>query len=724
MSIAKPIVASARVSRHVLTASTLGLALGAVASSANAQQTGSSSPTQLPAISVEGQTPHQDYKVDQSASPKRTQPIVDTPQTITIIPRQVIEDQKATTLRDVLRNTPGITFGAGEGGGGQGENLRIRGFDGSNDILLDGMRDSAVRNNRDPFNLEQVEVTKGAASTQSGRGSAGGSINQISKTPQLRRFATADVTVGTDDLKRATADVNMPLTEIGITGTALRLNVMAHDSGVAGRDYVENSRWGVAPSIAFGLGTPLRVTLSYLHQSDDNIPDYGIPGLSGVAPPVDLSSWYGVKGFNTEEQTTDIGTALFEYDVNDAVSLRNQFRYGESTRFNIVTIPRFPTGTTTAFPPGTQVNRGQNFRDSLNTLLVNQTDATFRFTTGPVAHTMVAGMEVARETYKNKGISLVGTVPSTSLYNPNPYGVAVGWAYNGSKTETEGDTLAFYLLDTIKLNEQWEITGGLRWDRYAAEATSTAVGGAVTEYTKTSRMLSWNAGIVYKPLPFGSVYAAASTSFNPSGEVPQTAVNATTSLADPQENVTYEVGTKWELLGERLLVSAALFQTTKTNERSTDPTGTTILDGERQVRGFELGAQGKITDAWQVFGGYTYMDSEIVKGGGANQGNELANTPRHSFSLWTSYDLPWDLRVAGGVQYVGERYFNDNNLVKNDSYVVVDAMVSYKVNDTFGLQLNAYNLFDEEYIDKAHGGGGHLIPGLGRTVMLSTSVSF
>lgn len=717
-------VASARASRHILTASTLGLALGgAVAAPAAAQETGGSAPAQLPAISVEGQT-QQDYKVDQSASPKRTQPILDTPQTITIIPRQVIEDQKATTLRDVLRNTPGITFGAGEGGGGQGENLRIRGFDGSNDILLDGVRDSAVRNNRDPFNLEQIEVTKGAASTQSGRGSAGGSINQISKAPKLQRFATGDVTVGTDSLKRATADVNMPLTDFGIPGTAVRLNVMAHDSGVAGRDEVENSRWGVAPSIAFGLGSPLRVTLSYFHQSDDNIPDYGLPAIGGVVPPVDRSNWYGIKGFNTEEQETDIGTALIEYDVNDAVSLRNQFRYGESTRFNIVTIPRFPTGTTTAFPPGTLVNRGQNFRDSRNTLLVNQTDGTFRFTTGPVSHTLVAGVEVARETYRNNGISLVGTAPPTSLYNPNPNGVALGWVHNGSKTETEGDTLAFYALDTIKLGEQWEISGGLRWDRYAAEATSTATGGAVTEYSKTSRMLSWNAGILYKPLPFGSVYAAASTSFNPSGEVPQTAVNATTSLSDPQKNITYEVGTKWELMNQRLLVNAALFQTTKTNERSTDVTGTTILDGERQVRGFELGATGKITDAWQVFGGYTYMDSEIVKGGGANQGNELANTPRHSFALWTSYDLPWDLRVAGGVQYIGERYFNDNNTVKNDSFVLVDAMVSYKLTDNFSLQLNAYNIFDEEYIDKAHGGGAHAIPGVGRTVMLSTSVSF
>lgn len=715
------VIRSTRLSRRILTASTLGLALSSPAALAQ-QASPAAQPETLPTIAVEGQGAAQEYKTDRSASSKRPTPLVDTPQSITVIPRAVIQDQNATTLRDVLRNSPGITFAAGEGGGTQGEQLRIRGFATSSDLFLDGMRDYSVVNNRDPFNLEQVEVVKGASSSYSGRGAAGGSIGQFSKTPNLKKSIEGSVTVGTAETRRATADINVPLTDMGVP-MAVRLNAMAHSSGVAGRDEAENKRWGVAPSVALGLGKPTRLTLSYLHEKHDNVPDYGLPTLNQRIPPVDMSNWYGVKGLNVEEQQRDILTGLIEHDVNDQVSLRNQLRYAQSSRLNIVTVPRFPTGTT-AFTPTTTVTRGQTGRDTENTQLINQTDATIKFATGPLAHTVITGVELSREEYEQRTLAFNGTVANANLFAPNASVRYPSWYYSGARVEAEGETVALYAFDTVRINEQWEASAGLRWDRFAAETKSYATTGALTAMERTDYLLSWNLGLVYKPAKNGSIYIAASTSYNPSAESLTAALTSATASTEPQKNVSYEIGTKWDLLDERLSLTAALFRTNKTNVRDTDSSGNSvILDGERQSQGLELGATGQITKEWSVFAGYTYIDSEVTR---ALQyvGNELANTARHSFSLWTTYETPWDVKVGGGLQYVGERYMTDANIGKMGAYTLFDAMVSYPVTQNVEVQLNGYNLFDKEYFDKAHGGGAHVIPGNGRTILLSTNVKF
>lgn len=717
-------VSSAHTQRPALAASTLGLAtlglaLGCVtgAAPALAQTAAPASATQqLPAISVEGA--NDSYKVDKSASVKRTETILDTPQSITVVPEKVIQEQAATTLRDVLRNVPGITFGAGEGGGGQGEQLRIRGFTANSDLYVDGIRDATPANNRDPFNLEQVEVVKGAASAYSGRGSTGGTVNMVSKAPRMQAFTAGTLTVGTASTKRVTADINRPLEGIGIDGTAVRLNVMAHDAGVSGRDEVENQRWGVAPSIAFGLGTPTRVTLSALYSKDDNVPDYGLPVLSGVIPPVDRSNWYGIRGLNQEKQEYGTVTLQIEHDAADWISLRNQTRYSEATRFNIVTIPRFPAGTV-AFTPATTVNRGQNGRDTKTISVVTQTDATLKFKTGVLDHALVVGFDLSHEKYTQRGLTISGTAPAANLFNPNYNVAGPGWSYSGARTRNTGRDFGLYAIDTVKIGEQWEVVGGARYDNFKADTNT----GTAT-YSLSDTMVSWQGAVVYKPVKTVSLYASASTSFNPSVEAAQSSLSATTVSLKPQENLSYEVGAKWDAIPDRLQLTAALFRTEKTNVRETDAAGTTvILDGERRVQGIELGVVGNITDTWQVIGGYSYQDSEITKAV-RYVGNEMANTPKNSFSLWSTYRLPHDITVGGGLQYVGKRQLNDANTATLDEYLLVDAMVSYQITDAVGLQLNAQNLFDKEYFDRAHGGGAHVIPGQGRTILLSTNLRF
>jgi catecholate siderophore receptor len=286
------------------------------------------------------------------ASPKYTEPLRDTPQTITIIPRTVIEEQGATTLRDVLRNVPGLTMTAGEGGTPAGDNLTLRGFSARNDIFIDGARDLGAQS-RDPFNLEQVEVVKGPGSSLTGRGSAGGSINLVSKAPTVNRFFSGTISGGSDATKRFTGDINLPIND----RAAFRLNLLAHDSGVAGRDVVNNQRWGVAPSFMYGLGTRTRLTLSYYYMGQDNISDYGIPWVPANSnalaeyrdqpAPVPRNTFYGFRDRDHENLDSHLATVKFERDFNDSITLRDQLRFGYSLRDSLATPPRLPDPNST-----------------------------------------------------------------------------------------------------------------------------------------------------------------------------------------------------------------------------------------------------------------------------------------------------------------------------------------------------------------------------------------
>lgn len=664
---------------------------------------------QLPTVTVEA-SDKSDYKVKESASPKFTAPLLNTPQTVTVVPKKVIEDQGATSLRDVLRNVSGISLSAGEGGTPNGDNLSIRGYNARTDIFIDGQRDIGGYF-RDSFNLEQVEVVKGPSSAYSGRGGTGGSINLITKAPALQQARSADVSVGTDDLRRIAADVNQPL-DIGIEGAAVRLNFMAHDSDVAGRDVVENSRWGFAPSLAFGLGTPTRINLDYTHITEENIPDYGLPYVSGAPANVDYSNFYGLALRDYEDIYADIGTIRVEHDFNDGLTLRNQTRYGNVSRDSLVTPPRLLS------LPARTVTRESRARDTVDTILNNQTDLTSRFATGDFTHTLVTGIELSRETSKSHGLT-VPSGPVANLDNPNPYDPFVTPATNTANTETDATAIGVYAFDTMKINEQWEVNGGLRWDQFDADFDNNTTR---TGFDRTDRNLSGRAGLVYKPAQNGSVYVAYGTSFNPSAE--SLTLTAATANLDPETSESYEIGTKWELLDAKLNVTSALFRTNKTNARTTDPIGAvTVLEGEQRVDGIELGATGQLTPEWQVFGGYTFMTSEVERSRvAAEVGKEVAQVPDHSFTLWTTYQLPEGWEVGGGGQYIGRRYSNNSNTNRVDGYWRFDATTAYQINDSVNARVNLYNLTDEEYIESV--GGGHAVPGAGRTVMLTTGVKF
>jgi len=709
--------------------------------------------TVTPEVVVTGQADPV-YKPQAVSSPKLQGPLRDIPQTITVVPEALIKEQGATSLRDVLRNVPGISIQAGEGGGGlPGDNLSIRGFNARTDFFIDGIRDYGAYS-RDPFNYEQIEVAKGPSSSTSGRGSTGGSINLVTKTPKLEPFYTGDFTGGSDSLFRATLDFNqpiflnsgspgmegiaggkgtkevLPVAPVEASGAAFRLNGLFHTQDVAGRDVVEQERWAIAPSLAFGLGTDTRLTFTYLHMEEDNVPEYGIPWVpantnpqlskfSDKAPPVNFDNFYGIRGYDYEDTTTDVAGILFEHDFSDRVRLRNFSRYARTERSSAITAPRFVDVNTSL-----AINRQLQRRDITTEIWANQTDLSIDFETGPLRHSLVVGLEFANEEQENQNGAQATNQPRTNLFNPNPNDRPLGPmpGLTNPVNEAEAFTISAYLFDKISIGEKWEISGGLRYDRVDAEYSSAGV-----FFDRTDDMLSWRAAIAFKPVENGNIYFGYGTSFNPSVDGNAgLALNDGNINLDPEETRTFELGTKWDLFEDRLSLTAAVFHTEKTNARTSDPTdpvAVTVLDGEQEVQGVELGFAGSITDWWRVFGGYTYLESEITKSNNAAEvGNELSNTPEHSFSLWTVFDLPYGFQLGGGANYVDTRYNNTANLRQAPDYWLFDAMLGYQISENFALRFNVYNIADERYIDRL--GGGHFVPGVGRTYSLSASIKF
>jgi catecholate siderophore receptor len=663
-----------------------------------------------------------------TASPKYTEPLRNTPQTITVIPQALMEAQSATTLRDVLRNVPGITIQAGEGGTPAGDQMAIRGFSARTDIFIDGVRDFGGYS-RDSFNLEQVEVTKGPASATSGRGSTGGSVNMVSKAPTLQASRAVSLSGGNADYKRGTLDLNQPVSGLG--GASLRLNAMWQDAGTPGRDVVENNRWGLAPSFAIGLRTPTRLTASYFRLQQDGIPDYGLPWVPATnvplaqyanqTPPVDFSNFYGMRNRDYEKTATDLGTVVVSHDVNSAFTVRNQVRYGVTDRDSLITSPRFVGNTST------DIRRTDwKSRDQTDTIAANQLDATARFRTGAVAHALVTGVDLSREIDENRTRIETGpAAPDTDLFHPNPDDPYVGGlAPNGASTKGTARSVAAYAFDTVKLGARWELSGGARWDSFDIRYDSIAATGVNTPFERTDDMVSWRGGAVFKPRPNGSVYVGAGTSFNPSAE--GLSLSASTVNLAPEQTRNYEVGTKWDLPRRRLSMNAAIFSTEKTNARTPgidpgDPP--TVLDGKQRVQGVELGTAGRLTSRWEIYGGYAFMSSRIRASNTAGElDNDLTLTPRHTFNLWTTFRLPWETTVGGGVQFMDAVFRNTLNTTEVPSYTVVSAMAAKEVTRHLTLRFNANNLADAHYVDRVS--GGHFIPGAGRSASLTAGFKF
>lgn len=684
------------------------------AAAASGSALAQSPPTVLPPVSVQTQG-----QVDEASPLKRTMTsqskyggeIMDTPQSITVVTEELMDEQHVTRMRDALRNVPGISLGSGEGGN-QGDTVFLRGFSTRGDMYLDGVRDFGSYN-RDTFALQSVEVLKGASSTIFGRGSTGGVINNVSKEPLSQNLNEVDVSGGTQPSGRGTGDFNYVFNE----KTALRMNVMAEYSETADRNYVNSQRWGLFPTLTFGMNTDLEINFNYLHQQEDNIPDLGIPFYFGAPAPVGRETFYGYADFDYEETQVDIVTNRVKWNIDSAVTLTNTLRYGNESRSQSPTAPRIPAGVTINTPQSAiNVTRSKPTSDRDYQNITDQSDFLVTAKTWDLSHTVNTGIEIAWETFDQTNFNISNNPAANFLY-PNTYQSTPIKGVVSSSSTTNTNSQAFYIQDKVGVTDWLDLLGGFRFDRFSAQFRNNVNSGNLNS---VDRIPSGRAAAVVKPTEQQSYYFNWGTSANPSAENFTLANN--TAAVNPETSEIYEVGAKYDLFEKTLGIQAAIYKLTKTNTRIPDPTGSFIvLDGRQWVQGGELSVVGKITDKWQTMSGLSVMSSDNSTTTPSQNGKELPNTPNLTWNIWTTYDIIPKLQVGGGLFYVGEYYADAANQNQIPAYYRIDLMSSYKIDERFGLQVNLQNLLDKRYYE---GSGGNVIPGAGRSAIFTGTYKF
>jgi catecholate siderophore receptor len=721
---------------------------------------------------------------DEVSLTKFTEPLLTTAQSVTVIPQFVVKDEGVTTLRDTLRNVPGISLAAGEAGA-QGDNLTIRGFTARNDIFLDGIRDFGSYF-RDSFNYEQVEALEGPAGIEFGRGSTGGVVNQESKVPTVQQFAHVETQFGTDKTRRITADLNKPMLGV-LGGSAVRLNLMGQESGVAGRD-AEVRRWGVAPSVSIGLNTKTRATLNYVHLQENDTPDYGLPWFNNTTAPGPIRhNYFGFPDENYLQTNDDILTLRVEHEFSPNLNLHTIARAANYPRQAQITepqicsnaplsvpvggvVPALPTSavntaipcpyTASSDPSTIVVNRNQIQTKSVEGDLWDQTEVTTRFRLLGFRNALVAGVEGGQEISNpirySYTINKINTVPSTPLLNPNAQQPFAGTQYITSIVHTKSESVGVYFVDTVKLGNLFEVSGGVRWDRFDTgynlwQPTPPTGGTATAPVAPISRVdeqPSYRAAFVYKPSSHGSVYFDYGTSFDPAASSLSLSIGLANSSAAPEENETYEAGVKWSFLNERLMTEGAVFRTEKDNARETDPTNANniVAAGNQLVKGVQFSMVGRLPRGMDIVAGYAYLNSDVIysKFFPTSVGYPLANVPKQTFNVFVTHRLPWRLNAGLGSNYVASRtasstvpyvptgYAPNPNgagfvvtsvaMKQVPGYWIFDAMLKRPITERLELQANVNNLLNRYYIDLPH--PSHLIPGAGANALIGINFKF
>jgi catecholate siderophore receptor len=664
------------------------------------------------------------------SSPKYRSAPVNIPQTITVVPQTVIQQQNVTSLRDAVRNVPGITMSAGEGGNYPGDKFNVRGFTAQSDMFVNGVRDIGAYS-RDIFNLEQVEVTKGPNSAISGRGSTGGAINMVTKTPKPRNDRVGTITIGSANQRRATVDMNQSLDVLGYPTAAVRLNAVTSEGGVPGNEVMRNKNWGIAPSLAIGLGTPTQVNLSYIRSEQDNIPSYG-PSTYDQVPSINTRKFFGLRGLDFERVSSNGLTLRVDHNFGRNTQLTNQTVRQASEVNRIVTPATYTPPANPGDPvPANHGNRAPKTHAFDNDIVTNQTNLATTFKTGSLTHNVTAGFEVSRE-HSDRGNLLIdttgyGAAPKiTDFTRPSADADYTPSYQRVMNRRVKATSLGAYLFESVQIHPKIEVSGGLRWDSYDPEYVDSASLASGVQAKKSSAV-SGRAAVTVKPTANSSMYVSYGTSFNPSNEnLALDALDTALVKLDPEKSRTYEVGSKWELFKQRLLATFAIFRTEKYNARTSnpaDPSVGTILAGKVRSQGGEVGLIGDINPRWNVMAGYSYLEAKTLASLDTSKiGAPELNVPKHSVSLWTNYQLSPAFSVGGGARYVDKRLLRNTETVTTyvPSYHTYDLVAAYKLNPYVDLRLNLQNLSDKLYYDS----GRMWTPAPGRSVALTTTVKF
>lgn len=718
--------------------------------------------TELPTVRVEAnaeQSGKESYQATSTKIGKGKQELRDVPQSVTVVTERLIDDRNLDTMKDVLHNTAGISFLAAEGGE---EDIRLRGFSlqATGDIFVDGMRDPAFYE-RDTFNYDRLEVMRGSASMLFGRGSTGGVVNQVNKEPLLMDQKEITATVGSGQYARIVGDINVMTSET----SALRVAAMATRADNYGNGI---DKEGIAPSFRFGIGTPDEFLIGFYHLKNDNGINYGMPWLqpsSGstdrVLVPVDPRNYYGLAS-DYSAGTATHGTFSHTHRFDGGGELKTAFRAGHyerdqrasAIRFctrsvnpttGAVTNPSCPSSVTAeTLNDATILTRGTNNKiQDLDTLTL-QSDYSGKFNWFGLKHDILSGIDLAQDDFVGytpnilpSGVTIAK--PTTTLGSPDD-GAAVdeGLRLRVKNRDFDSRAVGVYAQDMIQIAPSWKILAGLRWDHfegnYRTYSTDAATMGAMTAArSRSDGLWSKRAGLLFQPTPQASFHFSYGTSFNTSGDTYQ--YDALGSNTPPEGSRNIELGAKLDAESGNLSTRFALFHSTKFNERNRDEESVTpttyLLSGERHAAGLEADIAGRIGSNWEIYLSYAWIPvARIDKGAsdgstllqGENVGARPGLTPKHSATLWSTFQIDSKWRVGGGLNMRSAMTPLQVTAYKAPGYLTADLMAEYKLMRDLILKLNVTNVTNKLWADSLY--RGHYVPGAPRTVQLSAAYIF
>ena len=688
----------------------------AAAASARADDAAAEAPAPLPRVTVIAEHESDGYLIERSRTATKTDtPLIDVPQSVAVVARELIRDQSMQSLADVARYVPGAGMAQGEG---NRDTIILRGNSSTSDFFLDGVRDD-VEYFRDLYSIDRVEILKGPNAMIFGRGGAGGVVNRVTRQANWEAVREVSLQGGSWDNRRATFDFGDAVSD------AFAARVMGvYEDSESYRDGVELERKGINPTFALAIGEATLVRFSYEYFDYDRVADRGIPSFEGRPFRTDASTFFGDPEQSPTHATVNMGTITVDHAFSDDLRLRNRTVYADYDKFyqNVYAGNAVTVVDGTGFVPLAAYNNAQ-----LRENFFNQTDLTFSFETGAVGHEFLVGAEIGEQSTDN--VRMTGLFNGTDLAYLVPAGkpmVSVPLTFAPTELDNTNQgratIAAVYAQDQVRLSPQWLAILGLRYDNFDMDFTDRR--GEGTEFATSDDLLSPRAGLIYKPVENLSLYASYSMAYVPRSGAQLSSLTLTNEAFDPEEFENFEVGAKWDV-SPQLAVTAAVFQLDRKNVLVTDPNDPTVsflVDGQR-TEGVELGVSGQVTEAWSIQGGYAWQDGHTDNAVPLLGGLKLAQLPEHVASLWNRYDFTEAWGAGLGVIYQAEMYAAADNLVTLPSFTRVDAGVFFTPNERWRMQLNVENLLDERYYPNAHN-NNNITPGSPLAVRLGVTANF
>ena len=645
---------------------------------------------------------------------KTPTPLRDVPQAVSIVGKDLIADQRMSSIADVVRYMPGVGIAQGEG---NRDTPVLRGNATTSDFFVDGVRDD-VQYFRDVYNVERVEALKGPNAMIFGRGGAGGVINRVTRQADWQRTREMSLQLGSWDNRRITGDVGTAVNDT----TAARITGMYENSD-SYRSGVQVERYGVQPSIAFRLGTSTLLRASYEHFHDERTADRGVPSFGGRPVATDAGTFFGDPSNSRVNASVDVLASVLEHELSDRLTLRNRVSYGVYDKFYQNVYPSGVNGGGTM----AHISAYNNATDRKN--LFHQTDLIWKPRTGAITHTLLAGAEFGRQAtgnFRSTGFftSVGPNVTSVDAPLASP-SVSIPVTFRHSPTDADNDGVAtiaaVYAQDQLKLTSWLQAVAGLRFDAFTLDFTDNRSGSVLASH---DRLVSPRLGLIYKPSQPVSIYSSYSVTYVPRSGDQLSSLSLSNQSLEPEHFRNYEVGAKWDVT-HALAASAALYRLDRGNVAvpdPSDPARSLLVDAQR-TKGMELQLTGSLTRALSLTGGYAWQDGRITRGisASAQAGAVLAQVPTHSVSLWSKYAFVPRLAAALGVIHRSDLFASTDNTVVLPAFTRVDAGIFFDVNETIRAQVNVENLFDTDYFASAHN-NSNITPGSPRALRVAVTV--